>query len=167
MSLIPAGKYPGRAREWRLAETKGGAAQVAADMEFTEGDLKGQSLLWFGHFTDAALPITLKALRAMGWKGNDVLELDTPQADLNANEVELVVVHEEWDGVVRAKIAFVNKKGGVDVTTPLAADKRADFAKRMRVAIAATEQGQGPKTNGQKPAAARTPPPPMTDDIPF
>src|SRR4051812_44973200 len=120
MELIPAGKYPARAEHWRLAQASTGSEQVAVDFKFTDPTLG--SILWFGYFTDKTFERTVESLRHCGWKGSDVLELDTPQADLNANEVVLVIEHETYEGKTRAKVAWVNARGGVGITTPLAAD---------------------------------------------
>lgn len=165
MDLTPKGKFPAKAVEWKLAETKGGREQVVVDFKFTDPQLG--NILWFGFFTDLTFERTVESLRYMGWTGTDVLELDTPQANLNANEVELVVDHEEYEGKWRAKVKWVNRKGGVDIAAPLAVEKRASFAQRMKASILSMELG---KPKGP-PTSAKTPPPPAQtgslDDVPF
>ncbi len=162
--LIAQGKYQGRAKEWKLGETSTGKEQVAVEFEFRAGE-QVHNLLWFGFFTDAALETTLKALRACGWKGTDVLELDTPQADLSANEVTLVVEHEVYEGVTRARIRWVNGSSGVGVVNALPAEKRANFAQRMKASILAAEQGK-PKASPPTPAPGAAKPA-ASGDIPF
>ncbi len=166
MAMIPEGKYQARAEHWKLGESANGNESVAVDFKFVDPALG--TILWFGYFSDKSYERTVESLRHCGWKGNDVLELDTPQADLNTNEVELVIQHETYEGKTRARVAWVNGLGraGVNVVTPLAVERRAAFQQRMKANILSIEQGK-PKVA----AAQRQSPAPAgqagDDDIPF
>lgn len=171
MELIPKGKYAARAEHWKLSETGAGTAnakeQIAVEFKFTDPALG--TILWFGFFTELTFERTVESLRHMGWKGNDVSELNTPQADLNANEVQLVVDHEEYKGVTRAKVRWVNAIGGIAIVAPLGADKMPAFVQRMKGAILAMEQKA--KASGAVPGSPPLPPPTPPSgkdaDIPF
>lgn len=179
-TLVPEGRYPARAVEWKLAQASTGNEQVVVSFAFSH-ESRAVERLWFGHFTDATWARTIDALKTMGWKGNDVLELDTPQADLSSNEVVLVLEHEFREEKMKEgdpprdpnaplpgrwveRIRWVNAKGGVDMTTPLAVEKRAAFSQRMKGLILSSEQGQARPNGGPRNVpAARGEPPPHTD----
>lgn len=162
-TLIAEGRYPARAVDWKLSETLGGKEQVAIEFAFT-ADGKAASRLWFGFFTDGTWARTFESLKACGWRGTDPLELDTPQADLSANEVSIVIEHERYEGKWRDRIAFVNAQGGINITRPLAPEKRQAFAQRVKGLFLSAEAGGPPSTTRKQAAPARTPePPPLTD----
>lgn len=162
--LYPEGRVPARCVEWALTETNSGAPQVFLRFKALDGS---EPPPYFGSFSEKALVHTLKALRACGWTGADVTTLDDAHCGLDANEVSLVVAHEVYEGVTRAKTKWVNAPGAA--LTPLDPAKKASFAAQLKGQILALEQGKpsapAPKPNG-KPAA---PPPghPADADIPF
>lgn len=136
--IFPGGKFLTRAKQWALTETKAGDPQVF--IAFADvGDL-GQPPAYFGGFGEKSLSHTMKALRACGWQGHDVLELERADCGLDRNQVELVVEHEQYEGKPRAKAKWINVPGaGV---TPLSAEKKASFAQQMKARILQLEQGQ-------------------------
>ena len=139
-NIFPAGKYLTRAKEWAIAE---GKSAPQAFISFEEVAELGRPPAYYGSFSDAALPFTMKALRACGWAGSDLSELEHAQCGMDSNQVEIVVDHEVYEGVTRAKVKWVNAPGaGV---TPMAADKKASFVQQMKAKILLLEQGQ-PKT---------------------
>lgn len=171
-----------------LGETSTGKEQVAALFKLTgEGETKGIQLTWYGYFTDGTVDSTIEALRAMGWKGNDLSELlDWKKAIPTPEECELTIEPElqvdfksgqplmEEDGKtqkVRARIRWVNPARKVMMKTALPADKAAAFAARMKGKLVAFDQQNGaPKNNGAPTASPpRQPAAPAKDpgDIPF
>jgi hypothetical protein len=179
--LIAEGKYRGRASDWMLGKAGTGTEQIGVLFDFldvTEDDGKPFSMSWYGAFTDKALPHTVKGLRACGWEGSDPSELDERKGGLDANEVQLVVEHEEYEGEMRAKIRWVNKLGGLGMNTPLEGGDLKSFGARMKAKILALDPSNAAKHakgNGKSPAAKPAPkapprddaPPPGDDDIPF
>lgn len=163
------GTYKARAAQWDLGLTGTGKEQVAVMFELLDPAFAGQRITWFGYFTEKALPITVKALRTMGWQGDDLLNLQ----GLDGNEVELVIANETYEGKTRPKVQFVNAVGGgLSLATPMAPDQQRSFAAQMRMRIAAINAGEGAQKSAPKqrpsPASDRRPePPPITDDIPF
>jgi hypothetical protein len=166
--MLDAGTYRARAVQWGLGETKAGKEQVAVEFVILDVDgTPGQHITWYGHFSEAALPLTVAALRACGWAGLDLSVLE----GLDTNEVELVIEHDTYEGKTNAKVRFVNvpRTGGALLKAPLDDAKKKAFAARMRGAIAAMEQGASkpatakPKAHPRK--GVQTPePPPYAED---
>lgn len=174
--IIPAGTYRGRATEAQLGTTSTGKEQVAISFQLLTPGYEGQHLPYYGLFTDAALEITVKALRACGWQGVDLSDL----TGIDTNEVNLVVEHETYNGVTRARIKWVNDGTAGLLKNVLGDTERKAFAQRMRGAIAAlgtpgpAKPAQQTRPATPRPAAQRQggvmppEPPPHTDaDIPF
>lgn len=176
MSEIAPGKYRGRAVSWGLGEASTGSEQVA--IEFVVMDVEGVEgphITWYGYFTDAAFPHTMKALRTCGWQGDQLTDL----TGLDANDVQLVIENETGqDGRVYPKVRWVNPAhaGGLALKAPLSGDKAKVFAAKMRSRIAAFDQSEG--LGGGKSKTARPssraggvlspePPPHDESDIPF
>ena len=187
--LLPQGKHRARAREWAIGEAGTRTKQIGVDFDLL--DRPGESIPWYGYFTEKALASTVKALRAMGWQGADVSDLDNRGGGLDANEVTLVVEHEpelDEQGVpmqdesgapmVRARVRWVNGQGGVAMAKALTGNDLRAFGAQLRGAILALDPNsaarratqQAPKTPpppARKPAAAQEPPPPGDADCPF
>lgn len=150
-NLFPAGKFLTRCKEWAIGATKAEEPQVFLAFQDVEG--VGQPPAYYGTFGEKALVHTMKALRACGYKGSDVInDLDTAHCGLDANMVEIVVEHEQYEGKWSAKLKWVNVPGaGVKTLAP---DKKAAFAQTLKAKILALELGQ------PKPASQTDGPPP-------
>ena len=166
--LIEAGRHRARCVEFEWPEPKPGKAQgIALGFLMSDGDVdQGRMITSWHYFTDASLQYTVQALRACGWKGEDPSEITV--ADLGS-EVELGVVHEEWEGKVRAKVKFVNPLGGgmVKAEKRLEGNDLKKFGASMKAKIRAIGGGSPrpkPAAGGQ-PAAQ--PAQGSDDDIPF
>lgn len=160
--MHPEGKFRAKSRKAEVMEGRS-AEQIGIEFEVLEGETKSQRLAYYGSFSEAALEITIKAMRTAGWLGDDVTDLSSMSRP-EVPTVELVVEHETFEGKTRAKVKWVNSGGGLAVKNPLDQAKRAGLAARMRAAVAAVDQdlrssGAVPTTNGSgaKPAG----------DIPF
>lgn len=170
--MIPIGKYKARGVEAALGMTKSGNEQIAVLVEITHGDYAGDQLTWYGHFTDKTTERTFESLRALGWEGDDLMDL----RGIGSNEVTIVIEHEEGnDGRVRARVKWINSGGG-----GLAMKERLDegsaraFAARMKGAAIASRSKGGPKpqsNGGTRPQRqpVRDEPSPFDDDggVPF
>jgi hypothetical protein len=151
--LIPPGTYRGRAVNWGLSTTSTGKEQVAVEFEFPDAAGVVQRLTWFGFFTEKTWERTIQSLRHCGWKGVDLDDL----GGLDASEVDLVVEHDTYNGVTRAKINWVNEAGALPFVQPMEATAARSFAARMRGKVASVKPKSTPR------APARTEPPPHTD----
>jgi hypothetical protein len=184
--LIAAGRHGAVCRSVQWAWTSGDNAKEYAAVEFEidgpDDPDAGRLITWFGFFTDKTVDKTIEALRYLGWTGTDLAELPRLAAagDL-AQVVEIVVVHEEYNGEVNAKVRWVNKPGAgrVKIDKPMTADEVRMFSARMRARLAAgaTDRGRPggdmrPSSPTRQPSSGahafdRSIPPPGQDDLPF
>jgi hypothetical protein len=178
-NLVPAGFYNAVAvavdtddgRVWaQFGETKNGTKQVVVTFELLEGAHAGRRLPWFGYFTKDSYERTIESLRLTGFKGDDLATV--PFQQLN-QKVSVTVEHSEWEGKVRAKIAWVNKPGGggVKLASPLGKDALRMFAASLKAKVASKPEVAGEKAEGggaaQSSDVATPPPDPAADDLPF
>ncbi|MDP3208982.1 MAG: hypothetical protein Q8M65_07520, partial [Rhodoglobus sp.] len=89
--ILPEGTYRAKGIEAQLGFTNGGKEQVAISFQLLTPGFENERAAYYGTFSEKALEITIKALRACGWKGVDLSDL----SGIDANEVNLVVEHEE------------------------------------------------------------------------
>jgi hypothetical protein len=94
--MLSDGTYPAQVIEGLLGMTGTGKEQVAVSLEVTDvdGNPTGEKTAWYGTFTDAAYPYTIKTLRVMGWQGDDLSDLSSIQG----TPVSVVLKSEEYDG---------------------------------------------------------------------
>lgn len=123
------GTYKARAKEWGLGHAGTGAEQVAVLFEFTQGELAGRCITWYGYFSDATVERTLDSLRHCGWDGHDFVNLD----GLDRNEVDLVIDEEEGqDGKVYDRVKWVNRPARLALRTQMNHQEATSFAQRMK-----------------------------------
>lgn len=152
-------QYRAVANQYMLSEAGTGTAQIAVLFDVLEEGVPERQLVWYGFFTDGAFDITIKALRACGWKGTNLAEIDALP-----NEVILVVEDEEYEGKIRAKVQFINEPG-LAVKNPMTPDAAKAFAAALASRVAAYDAAHPPRpvVRGQparpaQPAGARLPP---------
>lgn len=188
--LIPPGHYLARGVVAFLSETKAGQPQAAATIVILEeGPYSNTQMPWFGplgdHVEEKHRIRTIESLRSLGWTGDDLSE--NPLPGIGSLDVSVEVKHEEYQGVVRARVAWINKAGAT-FAKPIEANKGKAFAAQMKGLIAKVKAGSGGGSSGAAPAQpasgrpaapARSPAPtrqPQTaqpamgvsaDDIPF
>jgi hypothetical protein len=172
VSEIQNGTYRARAKEWVLAEI-GANSTTAVSIQFAFADPALGSIVWDGWLTEKTFDRTIESLRHCGWEGSDLSELQ----GLDANEVDLVIEQEEYEGRVYPKVKWVNRAGGLAHKTPLSGDKAKFFALQMKEKIKAFDASKGalpprtaPKSQSARrsaPAGPPEPPPLSDDDIPW
>ncbi len=180
--LIAEGRHAAVCRVIQWGETEKGDPQVvigfeiySTDPDYPDADA-GRNVTYFGGFTPAqdgkqkgSYDFTVEALRNMGWTGDDLAELEQLAMDGKlANEVSLVIAHEEYNGKIGVKVKWVNRPGGgaVKLKKPMDAAAVKVFAAAMKSKL---RSGSVPtKPNGQQRMPARHPNAPVDDkDIPF
>ena len=115
MPHLPIGKHLVRVKSTALGITGTNKTQIAIEFEPADENMVGHAT-WYGYFTEAALPYTLKTLAVCGWdkqaSNGDVASLhDSPL--LVGNEVEIVIDEKlDNDGKPRLKVQWVNEPGG-------------------------------------------------------
>jgi hypothetical protein len=142
-----AGRYRAKAIEADLRVSKNGNEMVVVTFHIPSEET---NLTWFGTFSSTkGSNVALRALRAMGWSGDDITDL----SDCTKSEVELVVEMETWEGETRAKVKWVNAPSKGVVGDAMDAARKASFAERLKGQIAMLDSGEGDSFGG--------------DDIPF
>jgi hypothetical protein len=159
--MLEIGEYRASARAAVLGTTKNGTEQVAVTFDLL--DLPGQTITWYGFFSEKAEEIAFRGLRAAGFAGADLSDLASLQP---GPECVLVIDHETYEGKVRAKVKFINRGGaGIPVKSQLDPGSAKAFAARMKGRILAFDQGAGSPPL-PKPAAKPTPRAPASDSPP-
>jgi hypothetical protein len=189
--MIAIGTHRAVVQSIQFGHASTGKEQVVVEFRLTDEhdpDVD-QSVTYFGYFTDATFARTIESLRYCGWAGDDLSELPAlADSGALANEVHLVIDHEEYEGKLQVKVKWVNRAGGGKLTLaqPMEASSLASFAARMKSSIrsvgaaeAAPRQrptGGAPARggNGGRPAGGRgfadnrdVPPPDDDDRLPF
>lgn len=132
--MLPAGKYVAKAIDAALGKAGTGTYQLAVNLQVQEGEHKDKCIIWFGYLSENALPYTVEAMTALGWSGDDVTDLK----GITANEVQIVVDSEEYEGRTRSKVQYVNKLGGGPIVKErLGADEERALAAKLKGRIAA------------------------------
>jgi hypothetical protein len=153
MNLVP-GTYAARAIEADLGETSKGDPQVAVLLQVVDEAFAGETITWFGSFTDKAKPFTFAALRTLGWSSDDVSDL----TGVTDNEVKVVLEEDTYDGKTRLRVKWINRLGGLALKTPMSADRKKAFAAQMRgdAILSRQSAGQAPQA---RPAPRNAVPP--------
>lgn len=150
--MLDAGKYRAVATSAILTETKNGKEHVAIDLRITQGQSAGECLSWQGWLGERSVARTMESLRACGWLGQNLAEIDIEEL---CNEVSITVEHEEYNGKTYAKVRWINP--GIK---PLEAGKAAALAKRLAAQAAAIAP-----IPGKPPVVVAVEP--GDDDLPF
>lgn len=172
----------------QFARASTGNEQVCLTFEITDeaSPNRGCVTTYFGTFTDASVHITVGALDACGWKGDNPADLPAAfdRGELGET-VSLKIINElTQDGQgTRDKVAFVNRPGprGFKVKEEKKIDGAdlATWGQRMRTKIAAARgdsakpkpprgpappRNQAPRSSGGSHALDDSIPPPSDDD---
>jgi hypothetical protein len=150
MALQP-GTFRARAVEGAMGETEGGKPQIAIELQVLDEGFAGETITWFGYFSEKTLKRTFESLRILGWKGDDLTSLD----GITDNEVKIVVIEDTYEGKTRLKVNWINRPGGLALKTPMSPDRVKSFAAEMRGEAVASRQGKPAQT--AKPRAATSP----------
>ena len=162
-------RYIARAIGCSLGVAKTGTHQIAITCEIVNPpEFEGALIPWIGNFTDRATDRTIDFLRAFGWYGDDLCELEDLDAShaamLLPDQVEITVEPEMYDNETRLKVKWVNKPGAsFAFKEPLNGQNLKAFASQMRGLLRGTRQNQPSLPSKQ----SKHPNAPDNDDIPF
>lgn len=126
--------------------------QVAVRFRIEGGAEDGQEIVWYGFFTDKTAERTLEALRFCGWDSDDIGEVSTEV--VGRNLIKIVVEHDDYNGKVRAKVAWVNRAGGPLVKNQMNEGQRSEFSKRMKALAMKVNKGLAASSNAEAPPPA-------------
>jgi hypothetical protein len=168
--MIPEGTYTAKATDSALGKASTGTEQIAVSLQITSGEMQGQTVVWYGYFTERATERTLESLRHLGWTSDDITALD----GLGEKEASIVIEHEpDQSGQPRVRVKWVNGLGsGIAMKERLAPNEAKALAARLKGAAIASRGGAPAPTNGRKPAPRQPAPASYAqevgdDDIPF
>ena len=141
-----SGKHAARATGvYELGMTSNGTEQIGVEFVLEGGQFDGETIVWYGYFSEKAFARTIEALRICGWKGDDLANI----TGLDANQVMLTVEEDTYNGVTSLKVRWVNKAGGVAMQSAMDGAAKAAFAARVKGALHALG---GPKPGPAKAA---------------
>lgn len=105
---IEQGTYRGKAiaGSEQYGETSNGNDQIVIDLDLLD---IGEKVSTFLVFSDKSAPYSLERLRALGWKGNDLANLD----GIGTNEVDVEVKYETYKGEEKMKVQILTGGGVV------------------------------------------------------
>lgn len=151
--MLAKGTYHAHAVGAQIGFTSKGNEQIAVEFELTDEEYAGQHITWIGFFTEATTERTMESLRHCGWHGDDITE--AMRDGLAANEVQLVIDHEVYEGKTQVRVRWVNKPGsggGMKLRAPMDDAQKRQFAAKMKAQAVASRMKAG-----VKPAPAREP----------
>lgn len=128
MSRIEEGIYKGRAiaGSEQYGKTSNGNDQIVLELELDGGEKVSTFLV----FSDKAAPYSIQRLRKCGWTGDNLTDL----AGIDANEVDVEVRYEEYQGKMNMKVQIVTSGGVVLEKQFDAKEKKAFGAKYAKLA---------------------------------
>lgn len=180
MSNLVKGNFKARALTGALGYTSGGKEQVAVQLEVLDEGFQGETITWYGYFSDGAVDRTLESLRLLGWEGDDLFDLK----GLGDKEVRIVLDEDEYEGKIQLKVKWINGPGGLALKAPMNDGEARAFSQRMK-GLVLSHKNKAPGAAKQSAPAQRGPstqqrqqsrapqtrrdaaPPHDDDDIPF
>lgn len=145
---IAQGVYKGRviAEAVQYGNTKNGHDQIVLDLSLTE---LGERVSTFLVFSDASAPYSIERLRACGWQGDDLTNL----AGIDANEVDVEVKYETWEGELKMRVQILANGGRIVLQQTMNDQAKRAFAAKFR-GVAAQARPAGQSSGGSPSGAA-------------
>jgi hypothetical protein len=154
------GRLRAKLVDWQMGLASTGNEQIGVLFELLDPPFQGRSITWYGSWTVDAFPITVRALKEMGWTG---VQIATLKHELRkGTEVVLVCEVEEFNGKPRSKVKFVNRAGEIRMASTMTNDQKRAFAVELQQML-----DQGMAERRPQGAALDDEPAAGGDDIPF
>jgi hypothetical protein len=125
MKIRVKAKAVAGSHEFGVAGT--GTEQIGLRVQVLEGEHEGQEFVWYGYFSEAAVEMTLQALKTSGWDGSDFVNLP----GLGSTMFSLTLqdeTNQQGENVLRA--TFINPLG-VPMKEKMDDSAKAALAKRI------------------------------------
>jgi len=175
--IHPTGTFDAVVEEHGIGESKhSGTPQVI--VKFSTVTPSGHDSIW-GYFplTERAAQYTVDKLRAMGFTGNNIEEINDGQC-MRGNGCSITVTHEKYNGKLYPRVQFVNAAGERQAREIKRSKAAAAKARMFNALLHKTPSKAMPPVNDAKapprPAKAPATPTlendravPQDDDIPF
>src|SRR5262245_10322326 len=151
-----AGDWPVAYVKHKWGYSKNQAEQIGVMVLVLDGPLKGRRYVWYGSWSEAALPMTVEGLMARGWFGQS---LTTLKADLKEGaEAVGAFGYEEYEGRQRLRLNFINPAKQIRFAKDMTPEGFKPLADRVHRMI---DQGKHLRKDRRADA------PDSDDDIPF
>lgn len=131
-----------------LGKTKDGKPQLGIQLMVVDGDdCAGETITYYGYFSDNAKAYTFTNLRTLGWEGDDLSNLE----GITKNEVRVLVAEEEYNGAYSLKVKGIYPLGGAGLANPMSEAEAKTFAKTMMGDVISHRTGGQPSAASSKP----------------
>lgn len=140
-----------------------GTEQIAVALSPSSGPSAGDSITWYGFFTESAQEITYRQMRTLGWAGDDLSDL----SGLDTNEVSFTVKTENYQGKDRQKVAGIFPLGGVVLKNEMTPEQLKAFAARQKGNAIASRNGSTSTPKSKPKGKPMREPGDDTDDVGF
>jgi len=130
---MEAGEFGAKAVQWDFAWTSNGNEQIAVECEFTDGPNMGQSLTWYGNFSNevagehSRTEWTKIDLKKMGWDGKDILALD----GMGTKPFRVLIEPNTFNGKTKMQIKRIFSGGGLAVKNRMTDEEKRIFAAKL------------------------------------
>lgn len=114
--------------------TKTKAEQIGVLVQILEGPGTGRTIVWYGSWTEASLPMTVEALQALGWAGKSmstIAEDIKPGAEAMGN----FGYEPNLEGEMRLRLKFINPMRAIRFAGELEGKGRQELANRVHKMI--------------------------------
>lgn len=149
--MIDPGIYRARATQGQLSKhEKSQNDQAVIVFEILEGLFQGRTIRWYATLTEKTQKFVIPGLTACGWEG--ALEDDgRTMIGVGDSEVDIEIVHEEYQGKTSAKVRGVVDPDAVIGGRSMTAGEQASFQSRWGGAIeqAAAQQRAAREKRGE------------------
>lgn len=89
------------------------AKGIGIRCRLTEGPHAGKDRIWYGYFTDAAMPATMRGIRALGMNTDDISDCSSMYRETGGKIALATLEHNEYEGSWSERIAWINDDGVV------------------------------------------------------
>jgi hypothetical protein len=151
MSNLRPGTFAARGVSGALGFTEGGKEQVAVQLEILSEEFLGETITYYGYFTEKTQERTIESLRLLGWSSDDLFDL----SGIGSTEVRVVIEEEDYNGKLQLKVKWINGPGGLALKAPMSDGEARAFSARMKGAVLASKQ-RAPATTASRPTTARS-----------
>jgi hypothetical protein len=128
--MIDPGIYTARATQGELGiHPKSGNDQAVVVFEILEGTFQGETIRWYAVLTEKTQKFVIPGLTLCGWSG-EIGDDGKTMLGITDNEVEIEVIHEEYQGKTIAKVRGVVNPNASLAGKPMTPGERANFASR-------------------------------------
>lgn len=123
------------------SENENATKFVAIGFEVVDEQFAGETITWFGYFTEKTTARTLESLQHMGFASDDLMLLEDIDAarcaEVLPNVVQIVCEPEEYQGEWTLKVRWVNRSGAgkFKAKQPLVGNDLKAFAAQMKGAL--------------------------------